>query len=66
MFKYSILYSHQYGFLDKIIEGVNKDNTEYTIANFLDLKNLKFNHYGFRNKLIIYGLEIILQIELNT
>jgi len=38
MFKYNILYSHQYGFLDKIIEGVNKDNPEYTTAIFLDLK----------------------------
>ena len=49
--KYNILYSHQYGFrpnhdtsqpliqfLDKIYEGMNKDNPEYTIAIFLDLK----------------------------
>ena len=71
--KYNILYSHQYGFrpnhdtsqpliqfLDKIYEGMNKDNPEYTIAIFLDLKKAfdtvdfeillkKLNHYGFRD-----------------
>ena len=72
--KYNILYSHQYGFrpkhdtsqpliqfLDKIYEGMNKDNPEYTIAIFLNLKKAfdtvdfeillkKLNYYGFRDK----------------
>jgi hypothetical protein len=70
--KYSILYSHQYGFrtkhdtshpllqfLDKIYQGLKKDESEYTLGVFLDLKKAfdtvdfeillgKLNHYGFR------------------
>ena len=69
--KYSILYSHQYGFrpkhdtshpllqfLDKIYQGLKKDESEYTLGVFLDLKIDtvdfeillgKLNHYGFRD-----------------
>ena len=72
--KFNILYSHQYGFrpnhdinsqpliqfLEKIYEGMNKDNPEYTIAIFLDLNKAfdivgfeillkKLNPYGFRD-----------------
>jgi len=70
--KYSILYCHQYGFrtkhdtshpllqfLDKIYQGLKKDESEYTLGVFLDLKKAfdtvdfeillgKLNHYGFR------------------
>jgi len=70
--KYNIIYSHQYGFrpkhdtshpllqfLDKIYQGLKKDESEYTLGVFLDLKKAfdtvdfdilleKLNHYGFR------------------
>ena len=70
--KNKILYDLQFGFrknhnmtqplipfLDKIYNAFNKDNPEYTIAVFLDLKKAfdttshtiltdKLKHYGFR------------------
>lgn len=69
-----ILYDYQFGFrkghntthsvlhfLDKIYKGFNKNEPEYTIGIFLDLKKAfdttchsillqKMEHYGFRNK----------------
>lgn len=70
--KYKILYEHQYGFrekrdtsqpimqlLNKIYQGLNKENSEYTISIFIDLKKAfdtcdleillkKMDFYGFR------------------
>ena len=57
-------------FLDKIYNASNKDNPEYTIAVFIDLKKAfdttshtihidKLKHYGFRETAHIFGLQII-------
>ena len=70
--KHKILYKHQYGFrkghstshplihfLDKIYNSLNKNNAEYTLGVFLDLKKAfdtvdfeillkKMEHYGFK------------------
>jgi hypothetical protein len=69
--KYKILYDHQYGFrpgrntsqpliqlINKIYEGLNSHNSEYTLGIFIDLKKAfdtcnitvlikKLEHYGF-------------------
>ena len=71
--KFDILYKHQYGFrpkhstvhplihlLDKIYNSLNKENPEYTLGIFIDLKKAfdtcnfnillaKLNHYGIRD-----------------
>ena len=57
-------------FLDKIYNASNKDNPEYTIAVFIDLKKAfdttshtilidKLKHYGFKETAHIFGLQII-------
>ena len=59
--KCSILYSHQYGFrpkhdtsnpllqfLDKIYQGLKKDESEYTLGVFLELKKV-LNTDDFEN-----------------
>ena len=72
LYKNKILYKHQYGFrrghntshpifqfLDKIYNSLIKNNPEYTLGIFLDLKKAfdtvnfeillkKMSHYGFR------------------
>ena len=84
--KYKILYEHQYGFrekrdtsqpimqlLNKIYQGLNKENTEYTISIFIDLKKafviLQFSSRKWitmaLEESLINGLVLILKGGLN-